>query len=180
MCAATASLLLLLAPSRSLPAQGTAPIRSNVLAVNPLGIPFKFLSVDYERALAGGFSLGGNVSYISWGDEDDSDEVSYRSVELKGRIYPEADGLRGFAVGLTAGVSQLKEDITDDTGLNDDLEDTFPTLGVVVDYNWLLGKERRFFVGMGLGAKRVYGDDEGFSEANFAYMTARFQVGVAF
>ena len=30
-----------------------------------------------------------------------------------------------------------------------------PTLGVLVDYNWMLGVNRRFLVGTGVGAKRV-------------------------
>ena len=33
-----------------------------------------------------------------------------------------------------------------------------PTLGVVLDHNWLLGRRRRFLVGTGIGARRVLTD----------------------
>jgi hypothetical protein len=55
-----------------------------------------------------------------------------------------------------------------------------PTLGVIVDYNWVLGRNDRFLVGVGLGAKRVLGDGGGFSGIEVAYPTVRFQFGLRY
>jgi hypothetical protein len=57
---------------------------------------------------------------------------------------------------------------------------TSPSIGVYVDYNWLLGKSNRFFVGTGVGAKRILGERDDFDDAPFVYGTARFLIGVAF
>jgi len=44
----------------------------------------------------------------------------------------------------------------------------------------VLGRGRRFYVGSGLGAKRILGDADAFDSAPFVYGTARFLIGVAF
>jgi hypothetical protein len=52
---------------------------------------------------------------------------------------------------------------------------------VVLDYNWLIGQNRRFFVGTGIGAKRLFGDlgNNEFFDIEVVPL-ARLQVGVAF
>jgi hypothetical protein len=53
---------------------------------------------------------------------------------------------------------------------------------VITDYNWMLGTERRFIVGTGLGAKRILASREARDRVDIsrAYVTARFIVGLAF
>ena len=61
--------------------------------------------------------------------------------------------LRGFSVGLSGGFLRYSS-----RGGPTDAQrvaSIAPTLGVVVDYNWMLGVNRRFLVGTGVGAKRV-------------------------
>ena len=57
-----------------------------------------------------------------------------------------------------------------------------PTFGVILDYNWMLGAQRRFVVGTGVGAKRILASSEdrervGLDRAQF---TGRFTIGIAF
>lgn len=172
--------LLAVASTHALGAQGTAVpgsgIGRNVLAINPLGIPFEYFSAEYEGAVGGSFTLGANASYFSPSDE------TYASFELKGRLYPNEEGPKGFAVGLGLGVSHLSEKVwCFDCGSPERTSTTRPTVHVFVDYNWLLGPSQRFFVGTGVGAKRVFGlGDDYFRDIGAVYPTARFQIGVRY
>ena len=169
-------------PSRALPSK-TGPLepqpgsadesRSRAFTINPLGIPFEVVSVEFEGALHDAFTLAGNFSYFS------PDEYTRSSLEVKGRLYPNERALRAFSVGLGLGAVNTRENVdVDGTLVKQDK--THPSIGVYVDYNWLLGKTSRFFVGTGLGAKRILGESDDFEEAPFVYGTARFLIGVAF
>lgn len=154
--------------------QDASPSRSRVFAINPLGIPFEIVSVEFEAALQGAFTLAGNFSYFS-----PDDDFTRSSFEVKGRLYPNEEAPRAFSVGLGLGGVNTRERLDLATGRT--LRDkTHPSIGVYVDYNWLLGRSDRFFVGAGLGAKRILGDEDEFDEAPFVYGTARFLIGVAF
>jgi hypothetical protein len=58
----------------------------------------------------------------------------------------------------------------------------FGTIGLLVDYNWMLGTRHRFVVGSGLGAKRNLASSDARSAVGLdrAFVTARFVVGLAF
>jgi hypothetical protein len=150
-----------------------APTRTRVFAINPLGIPFEVVSVEFEAALQGAFTLAGNFSYFS------PDDFTRSSFEVKGRLYPNEQAPRAFSVGLGLGLVNTREhqDIAGASVLRDK---TYPSIAVYVDYNWMLGQSDRFFVGTGLGAKRLLGDSDEFDDAPFVYGTARFLIGVAF
>ena len=149
--------------------------RTRVFAINPLGIPFEVVSVEFETALSGAFTLAGNFSYFS------PDDFTRTSFEVKGRLYPNEEAPRGFSVGLGLGGVNTREHIEDfPTGGRTLRDKTHPSIGVYVDYNWLLGRSDRFFVGTGLGAKRILGDSDEYDDAPFVYGTARFLIGVAF
>ena len=129
--------------------------------------------MEFEGALNDAFTLAGNFSYFS------PDEYTRSSLEVKGRLYPNEQALRAFSVGLGLGAVNTRENVdVDGTLVKQDK--THPSIGVYVDYNWLLGKTSRFFVGTGLGAKRILGESDDFEEAPFVYGTARFLIGVAF
>ena len=151
----------------------TAASRSRVFSINPLGIPFEVVSIEFENALTNAFTIAGNFSYFS------PEDFTRTSFEVKGRLYPNEFAPRGFAVALGLGGVNTRENIEFETGTT--LRDkTSPSIAVYVDYNWLLGRSDRFFVGTGVGAKRILGDADEFDDAPFVYGTARFLIGVAF
>jgi hypothetical protein len=153
--------------------QPGATSRSRVFAINPLGIPFETVSLEFENAFSGAFTIAGNFSYFS------PDDFTRTSFELKGRLYPNELAPRGFSVALGLGGVNTRENVEREAGTTR-LDKTHPSIAVYVDYNWLLGRSDRFFVGTGVGAKRILGDDDDFDEAPFVYPTARFLIGVAF
>lgn len=155
------------------PGAAAASGRTRAFAINPLGIPFEVVSVEFEGAVHGAFTLAGNFSYFS------PDDYTRSSGELKGRLYPNEEAPRGFSVGLGVGVVNTRERV-DVLGSRELRDRTHPSIGVYVDYNWLLGRTDRFFVGTGIGAKRILGDSDEFDSAPFVYGTARFLIGVAF
>ena len=184
------------APAASpLDAQNAPPGRRQVIAINPLGVPFGWFNAEFERAVGAGATIGASGSYFDLNDEDDY----VTSVEGKLRYYPAEDGLRGFAIGLTGGYLRFVERYqtfapvtvfgpnsppptpTTVTNVTDG-----PTIGVTADYNWLLGARHRMLVGIGVGAKRIItgGDDDRQFEDNIfelpAYPTVRFVAGIAF
>jgi hypothetical protein len=57
-----------------------------------------------------------------------------------------------------------------------------PTLGVLLDYNWAHGSDRRFVVGLGVGAKRILATrtERERLQLDRAYMTGRFVIGLKF
>lgn len=171
--------VLSVAPMAVASAQAVSPTstqpssRGRVFAINPLGIPFEIVSVEFETSLAGAFTLAGNFSYFS------PDDFTRSSFELKGRLYPNEEAPRGFAVGIGLGGVNTREHVEVET-VRTLRDKTHPSIAVYVDYNWLLGRTDRFFVGTGLGAKRILGDEDEYDEAPFVYGTARFLIGVAF
>jgi len=136
------------------------PNRTHVFAINPLGIPFEVVAIEAEQAIQGAFSVGANFSYFSPSDYTRS------SFEVKGRLYPNEEAPRAFAVGLGLGAVNTREHVTEN-GVESLVDETSPSIAVYVDYNWLLGRGRRFYVGSGLGAKRILGDADAFDSAPF-------------
>ncbi|MCC6931369.1 MAG: hypothetical protein IT359_20445 [Gemmatimonadaceae bacterium] len=172
LAAAAACLSLAALAGAAAPALAQAP-RANrtLLSINPLGLPFKLVAVEAEQKVSNIVTLGGAFSYISA-----FDDASYTSFDAKLRIYPNEEAFKGFAIGVSAGIARVGEDFTDGT----DHSDTAPAVGVIADYNWILGKSKRVLVGTGVGAKRIFANDDDYQNANFAYPTFRFQVGMIF
>lgn len=151
--------------------QGQAAREGRTLvSLNPLGLPFKYVSGEVEQKVSAIATIGGSASYLDIGDG------SYSSFEAKFRLYPNEQAFKGFSIGIAAGISRVAESFSN----AQDRSESAPTIAVIADYNWLLGKTERVLVGTGVGAKRIFGDDAGFSDVNFAYPTLRFQVGVLF
>jgi hypothetical protein len=155
------------------------------IAVNALAIPFGLFSGEYEIALPSpGFSVGIGGSWLTTGDDRNS------WVEAKAHYYPGERPFRGFAVGLTAGVHSARNQGNESCvnifePCNDAVRpfrtETAPTLGVIVNYDWLIGRQERFRIGLGLGAKRILrdvGPNNGVLEQ--VYPDGRFVLGVAF
>ena len=150
------------------PARIPIPYRTYV-AINPLGIPFDIASVEVESAIAPGITVAGLASYTSL------DRDRFTTFDAKVHYYPGEIVLRGFSVGASAGHTRFTT--SDVSGAL-----SYPTIGLLVDYNFMLGAAGRFVVGTGFGAKRVLAsaderDPFGVDRATF---TARFVLGLAF
>ena len=150
-------------------------------SVNLLGIPFGYLSGEYEAFTTEEISLGAAIGI---------DEDSESWAEAKARYYPSAKGPRGIAVGMSVGLARQRAFTDDDcsfvcTDAGGPLDTGF-TVGAFVDYSWLLGRRERFYIGTGVGAKRVFGmedrtGDDGFIEDYRRVLPIlRFQTGIVF
>jgi hypothetical protein len=177
------TILAVTAMARSVHAQATGspklvpiPYRTYI-SINPLGIPFDIFSAEVESGIAQGMTLGGSASHIDFGD------LRYSSAEFKYRYYPGEVVLRGFSLGASVGVLRYSDIV--DIGINgSEVRETLssPTIGVILDYNWMLGAQRRFIIGTGIGAKRVLASTEERDRVKIdrAQFTGRFTVGIAF
>jgi hypothetical protein len=163
----------------SLPASGQnsripIPYRTYV-AVNPLGIPFNIASAEIESAVASGITLGGAGSYTVLSHD------RYTTFDAKFRYYPSEVVLQGFSLGASVGHSRFSTLVGSPTGdLRSGID--YNTIGLLVDYNALLGARKRFVVGTGVGAKRILGnaDDRDRLGLSDPLLTVRFVVGLAF
>ena len=156
----------------------------NALGTNFVAIPFGVFTLDYERAIGGmGVSVGTDGLLFVDGEH----RLGWAQAKVK--YYPAELTLRGFSLGLTAGVitarnrvffscapAQPFPDCSDVTRT-----ESSPTLGVVLDHNWLLGRRERFLVGAGVGARRVLKNvDDGPSPLGQVYPDGRLSVGFVF
>lgn len=155
LSAAACAALAALGPAPAATAQeAEMPQYQNVLSANPLGLLFEYYNAEYERILTPSTTFGLAGSYISLFDEAD-----YFSIEGKYRYYPQAEAFSGFAIGGTVGYVQVsEEEVVGGGDIDDDAVSAF-SLGIEIDYNWLVGRSRRFYIGTGIGAKRLIGGD---------------------
>jgi hypothetical protein len=146
------------------------------IAVNAIALPFGLFSAEYEAALASpGFTVGLGGSWLTAGDDRHS------WIEAKGLYYPGERPFRGFSVGLTAGVHSARNNVCGFGCSNQQRRSqTAPTAGVLVNHDWLLGRQERFRVGLGVGAKRVLRDVRSADPLEQVYPDGRFVIGVAF
>jgi hypothetical protein len=197
---ALAGALAVLVAGRAAGAQRSHPAATRTASTNPLALPLGTASGEFERAVGhGGFAVGVG-GFSTFGDEPttltDGGSDAYRSLQLKLKYYPREDGLRGFAVGLTAGVAHERQlasgaYVYDGAGRLVSRAETFrsrtaPTLGVTLDYNLFLGRRRAFLIGLGVGARRAFGGRDtgargfGTRPLNGPLLDPRLQVGVGF
>jgi hypothetical protein len=153
------------------PARIPIPYRTYV-AINPLGIPFDVSSIEVESGVAQGVTVGGQASYTAIVHDQ------YSTFDAKVRYYPSEVVLRGFSLGVSAGHTHFTT--RDHDVARDHLD--YTSVGLLLDYNWMLGAQHRFIVGTGVGAKRVLAnsDEREAADVPRAYLTARFVVGLAF
>lgn len=141
------------------------------VAINPMGIPFNVASVEIESGVANGVTVGGVGSYTQLGHD------RYTTFDLNLRYYPSEIVLDGLSFGVSLGRTHFTTPV-DSVRRGKD----YGTVGLLADYNWLLGARKRFIVGTGVGLKRVLlSSDErsafGIDQPTF---TARFVLGLAF
>ncbi len=169
---------LALLPLATAPAQETTAtaIPRSVLSIQPINAVFTAYSAEYEHAVGTAVTFGVGGTYFNVGDG--VDEVTYKSGDLKLRYYPNGTALMGFSFGVTGGYSAVSG--TDFNGATESA--SAPSLGVLLEYQWLLGLKRNFAVTLGVGAKAVFINDNSISSSNFIarYPTARVSIGYAF
>ena len=125
--------------------------RTNLISSNPIGLLFEWYQGEFEHAISPTVSLAAAFASFSLSDDDIS------SLDGIVRYYPGARAVRGISLGLSAGVSEVKED--DCYFDSCDREDyTAFTVGIRGDYVWLLGRDQNLAVATGIGAKRLFSD----------------------
>lgn len=168
--------VLLAAATSPLGAQSAATPRTTVLSVQPLGLIFEFFSAEIEHALKPSMTVGLGGSY--WNGTGVG--IRYTSGDLKLRYYPEGRALQGFAFGGQVGYTSITGQSTSPSTATSEATVSGPTIGVGLDYNWLLGASNAFYVGLGLGAKRLFVNTKDVEDVSGGYPTARVSVGYAF
>jgi hypothetical protein len=164
--------------AQSAPQPALIPIANrSYVGINPLGVPFDIFSVEAETGVAQGITLGGVGSYT------DVNHDRWESADFKFRYYPGDVVLRGFSLGATVGYLNYSARQCCTTGGTEYRASvSTPTVGVIADYNWMLGMDHRFVVGTGVGAKRVLAGENDRNRVGLdrAYLTGRFTIGLAF
>jgi len=153
-------------------AQRTGAARSTtfprqVLSVNPIGLAAGLYTAEYEAAIDPQMTVGATASFVDFGDYD------FTTVDARWRIYP-TRALEGVAFGLSLGVGRSRDER--------DAEGAAwgPTIGSTIDYQWIMGDERRFAFGTGLGFKRFITREDRDGNGPRYWPTFRLSVGAAF
>jgi len=121
--------------------------RVNLVSANPIGLLFEWYNGELEHAFQPTASIA--VAGTSY----DLDDARYTSLDGIIRYYPSGRALRGFSVGGSVGFVNVNEDPCGEFCNQNDF--SAATIGVRGDYVWILGRDQRFSVQTGIGAKRI-------------------------
>jgi Protein of unknown function (DUF3575) len=128
-------------------AQTTTAVPSDnqqVVSANPFLMMFSVFNVEYERKHKASTTWGASTSMVGF------DDATYKNVAGFYRYYPGGNALSGFFVGGRGGVYRVSFERESAVAYG---------LGFELGYNWLLGAEKNFSVGLGAGATRLFGGD---------------------
>ena len=166
------------------PAGASMPTAKNqVISIQPLSAMLTVYAGEFERRVSPTMTLGVGATHFSGFDDDEGDDVNYTSGDVKLRYYPGAQAFQGFSFGAQVGYTRVSDETIIDfaTGETEEHSAGGPTFGVALDYSWLLGGSKAFYVGLGVGAKALFIDEDEFDEdVTRRYPTARISVGYAF
>ncbi|HEX2716658.1 MAG TPA: DUF3575 domain-containing protein [Gemmatimonadaceae bacterium] len=177
-----------LAAALAIPAMVSAQApaaKSNVLSIQPLAAMFTVYAGELEHRLGTASTIGLGASYWSHGDTNkDGSSGKYASGDLKLKYYPQGHALEGFSVGGQVGYTSLTGTETTINGSTTTTQKetlSGPTVGISLDYNWLLGATKGFYIGLGAGAKKLFIKDSAIlTDVIATYPTARLSIGFAF
>jgi hypothetical protein len=138
-------------PSTPAPEESAAPdvaelaeqLPTQLVAINPIFIPFGTLSAEYEFRVTARASLG----LSGWYEFDD---VRARWLYLKALIYPWSDAPNGVSLGPTLGLLRAYRE---PTAVDQVPRDTTPTIGAMAQYNFLFGPADLYLLGVGIGGR---------------------------
>ena len=145
--------------------------RTSLISINPLGVVFEYFSGEFEHAVSPITSIAVAGSYVSPFD------FTYSSVDLIGRYYPNG-ALRGFSIGPTVGYTHVADNPSCFSVCTTTSTNAF-TVGMQLDYSWILGRSQHFGIEAGVGAKRLFYQGNN-TRASEALPTGRLSVGYAF
>jgi hypothetical protein len=162
----------------SLSAQAATAPKRTVISFQPLNAIFSVYSAEIEHAVSSSATIGVGGSY--WSYNDDLGDTKYTSGDVKVRFYPEGHPLQGFSFGGQVGYTSVSDNTSDSFGGSSKSTAHGATIGVALDYNWLLGASKATYVGLGVGAKKIFANSNDIGDATLAYPTARISIGYAF
>jgi hypothetical protein len=129
------------------------PVAQNqVISANPFLLLWEWANVEYERKISPTGTVGVAGSWVSL---DDGHET-YKSLNGFYRYYPQGAALTGFYLGGRLGFFGVSDD--DDADAADGDGHAFG-FGIDVGYSWLMGANRNFYLGIGIGATRLFAGD---------------------
>jgi hypothetical protein len=152
------------------------PPHRNIISIQPLSAILTVYSAEYEHAAKKTVSWGIGATY--WSTGSGSDQVTYTSGDFKLRYYPNGIALDGVSVGGSVGASSIKG--TSTTGGAETV--SAPSLGMLIEYQWLLGEEKHLALALGAGAKMLIVNSAKISSSSFIarYPTLRISLGYAY
>ena len=166
--------LAALAASTPVGAQESAPpsphARRTIVAVNPIGLVAGIASGEIERVVSP--SIGLSAGATRWSLLS-GQLLSYTSVDARLRYYVSGTAPTGVSFGAVAGMTHVASSAAGETA------DAIGT-GVEISYGELAGRDRRLFLAVGAGAKRLFPLRRELDRFRFAYPTARVAVGWTF
>jgi hypothetical protein len=115
----------------------------HVISGNPLLLLAEWFNGEYERKLKETLTVGISGGWLNLGEDTYSGVVGFL------RYYPQEAAFTGFYLGGRGGPHNVDEGEESHTALG---------IGVDVGYAWLLGPSQSFYVGLGIGATRLFGD----------------------
>ena len=158
--------------------------KSNVLSIQPLAAMYTVFAGELEHRLGAGSTIGVGASYWDNSDDKNASGGKYMSGDVKLKYYPQGHALEGFSLGGQAGYTSIEGTSTVTSGTTTTTQKetlSGPTIGVALDYNWLLGATKGFYIGLGVGAKKVFVKDSNvLTDLIDTYPTARISIGFAF
>lgn len=157
---------LLVLFARPIAAQEMAGPRAQI-SISPILALAEWYTGEVEYAFSDEMSGVLGFSFFSLNND-------YRALDAKLRFYPDGTPLEGFNIAGLVGYTSISLDPSDD-------EVSGFTAGVDLGVSWLFGERKRWFFGLGLGAKRYFGDDNLGGEPLDPFLpTARVNFGIAF
>lgn len=138
------------------------------ISANPFGLLLELFNAEYERVVSESSTAGIGGSYFSRDDNVDGVETNdrYTNADVFFRYYPQGRPLDGWAFGAKVGITKVT-----DSG-------TYFGYGFDVNRSWLLGKNENFYVGVGVGLKKLVGGDDG--DLEYIPTFRIVNIGVAF
>lgn len=173
--AAFAALVVMLAPHRVLHAQTAATstadtTRRALIVVNPFSFLIPGASGEAEFAVSPTATVAFGGSYYGDG--------GYSTATVKLRLYPQEHAPDGFAVAFGGGLARQQENFCNLVCSR--RSRTNPTVGVELDYTWLLGPTRHFGLSFGGGLQRVLGVNNSHDDLAPFLPMGRLGIGYAF